>query len=114
MGKEKIQFNIKEQSIITEAVRLAEENTKKIAKDQSKNFQWWIAAIVLVCVLGFLQLLFAYLQFSSSTYKEYVGRTQTQNVLLDTNKVLLEKVNIQQKQIIDLLEKFSLAESNKE
>lgn len=107
MIKEKPQFDIKEQAVITEAVRLSEENTDKVAHNHSRNFQWWIAAVVLVCVLGFLQLLFAYFQFSSATYKEYVGRTETQNILLETNKKLLEKNNLQQKEIINLLDKLS-------
>lgn len=111
MPKEKPQFNITEQAVITEAVRLAGENTDSVAHNHSKNFQWWIAAIVLVCVLGFFQLLFAYFQFSSATYKEYTGRIETQNILLETNKRLLEKNSTQQKEIIDLLDRLSKSEN---
>lgn len=113
MENEKVQFNIQEQAVITRAVELAEASSRQAIKEQTKNFQWWIAAIVIICVLGFLQMLTAYFQFTSSTYREYRGRVDTQDALLETNKLLLEKVEAQQKQIIDLFGRLPKPETNK-
>lgn len=117
---QKIQFKERDLAVISEAVKLSAQDTDGKIKATAKNFQWWIAAVVLVCVLGFLQLLVAYFQFSSATYKEYSHRNESvetaQKVnqeLLDQNKKNQELILELQKQIVTLLEKVSVSESNK-
>ena len=118
---QKIQFKERDLAVISEAVKLSAQDTDGKIKATAKNFQWWIAAVVLVCVLGFLQLLVAYFQFSSATYKEYSHRNESVETTQKVNQELLEQndknqqlILEQQKQINILLEKLSaFLESNK-
>ena len=89
---QKIQFKERDLAVISEAVKLSGQDSEKKIKETSKNFQWWIAAVVLVCVLGFLQLLVAYFQFSSATYKEYSQRNESIEANQNINTVLLQQI----------------------
>lgn len=98
---QKIQFKERDLAVISEAVKLSSQETDGKIKATSKNFQWWIAAVVIVCVLGFLQLLVAYFQFSSSTYKEYSQRTEAVDTAQKINQELLDQNQKNQQLILD-------------
>ncbi len=99
---QKIQFKEKDLAVISESVKLSAQDTDNKIKAASKNFQWWIAAVVLVCVLGFLQLLAAYFQFSSATYKEYSQRNESIDTTQKVNQELLKQNKENQEIIIEL------------
>jgi membrane-anchored glycerophosphoryl diester phosphodiesterase (GDPDase) len=99
---QKIQFEEKELAVISEAVKISAQDADKKIKATAKNFQWWVAAIVLVCVLGFLQLLVAYFQFSSATYKEYFQRNESIETTQKINQELLQQNKNNQELIIEL------------
>lgn len=101
---QKIQFKEKDLAVISEAVKLSAQETDEKIRATSKNFQWWIAAIVLVCVLGFLQLLVAYFQFSSATYKEYSQKSEAIDTVQKTNDALLKQIQDLSQQNKDELE----------
>jgi hypothetical protein len=99
---QKIQFEEKELAVISEAVKLSAQDADDKVKATAKNFQWWIAAVVLVCVLGFLQLLVAYYQFSSATYREYSQRNESIETTQMVNQELLKQNKENQEIIIEL------------
>jgi membrane-anchored glycerophosphoryl diester phosphodiesterase (GDPDase) len=101
---QKIQFKQRDLAVISEAVKLSAQDSENKIKATAKNFQWWIAAVVLVCVLGFLQLLVAYFQFTSATYKEYSQKTESIESTQKINQELLNQ-NIKNQEIIIELEK---------
>ncbi|MES2023243.1 MAG: hypothetical protein V4439_01020 [Patescibacteria group bacterium] len=109
-SQEQPEFKINELRIISEAVNQSKDYAKSYSDDKVKNINWLMAGVVIVCLLGFLQLIIDSFHINSATYKEYSQKTEEIETTQKINKELLDKNIKNQEIIIDLLRKQSFKE----
>lgn len=82
---------------------LIAKQAKEYTDDKIGSINFIIAAILVVLMLGFVQLLIDSFRFSSTTYKEYSQRLEDSESLRRENLEKLSEIQEQQTQILELV-----------
>lgn len=106
------EFKIRELQVISEAVNKSKDFFIKYIDDKLKSISWLMVGVVIVCFIGFVQLIIDSFHINSATYKEYSQKTESVETTQKTNDALLKQIqelseqnNKNQEIIIKLLSK---------
>lgn len=105
MAKEKQpEFKIGELQVISEAVNQSKDFAQKYTDDKLKSISWLMVGVVIVCFLGFIQLVVDSFHINNATYREYSQKTDSVDATQKINQGLLDQ-NIKNQEIIIELQK---------
>lgn len=86
------EFKIGELQVISEAVNQSKDFSQKYTDDKLKSISWLMVGVVIVCFLGFLQLVIDSFHVNNATYKEYSQKTASVEITQKTNEVSLKQI----------------------
>ena len=86
------EFKISQLRVISEAVNQSKDFSQKYTDRKVKSISWLMVGVVIVCFLGFVQLIIDSFHINSATYREYSQKADSVDVAQKTNEELLKQL----------------------
>lgn len=98
---------------VTSTTKAEFEEHKGNIADKFKSLNWFLAAVLLILVVGFIQLIVDSFRFSSVTYREYSRSLNSVEETHELNQLLLQENTVLQKELVDQISSIESFLKNK-